>query len=145
MAQITIGNQILHAIDPRIYSHFIEELGECIHNGIWVYSDALKNFPILEDPQLDLVRQDVFQSMYDIVGGQASIGDYYDGLGVAFLILITGEMVLVHVSNAPGVEINIGMPLLQAMVYGFMERREERVRALIINLDVKNIFIFANY
>ena len=72
MAQITIGNQILHAIDPRIYSHFIEELGECIHNGIWVYSDALKNLPILEDPQLDLVRQDVFQSMYDIVGGQAS-------------------------------------------------------------------------
>jgi alpha-N-arabinofuranosidase len=63
MATIKIYNDVLHAIDARIYGHFIEELGECIHDGLWTYSERLRRLPHLQEPLLDGVRQDVFDAV----------------------------------------------------------------------------------
>ncbi len=35
MTSIRIFDKIEHQIDPKIYGHFIEELGECIHGRKW--------------------------------------------------------------------------------------------------------------
>jgi alpha-N-arabinofuranosidase len=53
-------------INPRIYSGFIEHLGECIHNGIWAYDPV--NVPLVEDIPLlkgiwgDGMRKDVLEA-----------------------------------------------------------------------------------
>ncbi|MCP4760840.1 MAG: hypothetical protein GY870_03595 [archaeon] len=64
---IKIFNDVQHEIDPRIYSHFLEELGDQIHNGVWAYSDVLKKLSMMEDPQINLIRKDLFEAMYDIM------------------------------------------------------------------------------
>jgi alpha-L-arabinofuranosidase len=70
--KIIIKNKVLHKINPNIYGHFIEELGECIHDGIWVYSDKLKIHPMVEDysktSRLHLVRKDLFDAIKDVSG-----------------------------------------------------------------------------
>ncbi len=63
MAKITINNNIKHKINTNIYSHFIEEIGEAIHDGMWTSSEHLKNLPHSDDPTLSGVRADLFHAM----------------------------------------------------------------------------------
>ena len=52
-------------INPMIYSNFIEHLGECIHNGLWVYDPV--NVPLVsENPTLMGMRQDVLQAVKEL-------------------------------------------------------------------------------
>ncbi len=67
MAIITISEKISHSIDAGIYGQFIEEIGECIHDGIWAYSPVLKQLPMVDDHLLDHVRADVFDAAKDLV------------------------------------------------------------------------------
>jgi alpha-N-arabinofuranosidase len=69
MATIKVHSQILHSIDARIYGHFVEEIGECIHDGLWTYSDWLRRLPHLREPLLDGMRQDVFDAVHDLLHG----------------------------------------------------------------------------
>ena len=43
-ATITIKNKVRHKVNPMIYGHFIEEMGDCIHDGIWAYSRRYKKY-----------------------------------------------------------------------------------------------------
>ena len=63
MAKIIINNKIHHKIDTNIYGHFIEEIGEAIHDGIWTSSERLKSLPHCDDPLLSGVRTDLLQAM----------------------------------------------------------------------------------
>jgi len=53
-------------ISPLIYGSFIEHIGECIHNGLWVYDKV--NVPLVEDVPLfkNGVRKDVLQAIKDL-------------------------------------------------------------------------------
>ena len=56
-------------IDLKIYSGFIEHLGNCIYNGIWTYDPV--NIPLVNIPSLlginrDGVRKDVFMAFKSI-------------------------------------------------------------------------------
>ncbi len=57
-------------IDKRIYSGFIEHLGECIHNGIWAYDSVnvslVENIHSLVGIQGDGVRKDVLQAFKEL-------------------------------------------------------------------------------
>ncbi len=64
---IRVYNTVLHEIDPKIYGHFIEELGEQIHDGIWVYSKRLKKQQMVEDPRINRIRKDLFDAVHDMV------------------------------------------------------------------------------
>jgi len=66
LAKISINDKIQHEIDSNIYGHFIEEVGECIHDGIWAYSDNVKRLPMVDDNKLDHVRQDLFDAEKDL-------------------------------------------------------------------------------
>ena len=66
-AKITL-NKMLHKIDSNIYGHFIEEVGECIHDGIWVDSSPLKTLPMSNDPCLPNVREDLLQASKALFG-----------------------------------------------------------------------------
>lgn len=67
MAKIKVYKEAQHEIDSKIYGHFIEELGECIHDGIWAYSDKIKRLPMLDDEHLDHVRKDLFEAVRALV------------------------------------------------------------------------------
>ncbi len=49
-----------NAINPMIYSNFIEHIGECIHNGLWVYNPVnvtlVKGNPILKGMREDVLK-----------------------------------------------------------------------------------------
>ncbi|MFX1446262.1 MAG: alpha-L-arabinofuranosidase C-terminal domain-containing protein [Promethearchaeota archaeon] len=80
-------------IDPRIYSGFIEHLGECIHNGIWAYDPV--NVPLVNEvPSLvgirgDGVRKDVLKAFKDLKpsvlrafgGCYSDVYHWKDGIG----------------------------------------------------------------
>ena len=52
-------------INPMIYSHFIEHIGDCIHNGIWTYDPV--NVPLVKgNPRLTGVRQDLLQAIKNL-------------------------------------------------------------------------------
>ncbi len=62
--QITIDvSSSKKAINPMIYSNFIEHLGESIHNGIWTYDPV--NVPLIgdKDPILTGVREDILEAV----------------------------------------------------------------------------------
>lgn len=69
MNKITIHNNIIQRINPNIYGHFIEEIGECIHDGLWVESQKLKHLPTLSKP-LEGVRQDLFEAVKPLFGAE---------------------------------------------------------------------------
>ena len=58
-------NSSKKAINPMIYSNFIEHLGDCIHNGLWPYDPV--NVPLVENnPNLSGVRQDVLKAAKEL-------------------------------------------------------------------------------
>ena len=63
MADIKIKNNIQHQIDRNIFGHFIEEIGEAIHDGLWTTSERYKSLPHCDDAFLSGVRTDVLQAM----------------------------------------------------------------------------------
>ncbi len=48
-------------ISRRILGHFIEHLGKCIQDGVWMYSPT--TLPLLAEPKLERVRVDLFDAM----------------------------------------------------------------------------------
>lgn len=62
MAKITIAKELRHRINPYIYGHFIEEIGECVHDGLWAESPALAGLPRCDEARLAGVRQDVLDA-----------------------------------------------------------------------------------
>ncbi len=69
---IKIYSGVLHKIDPKIYGHFIEEVGDQIHDGIWIYDEHLKKHPTLDEPMLSLVRRDVFDAISEMAQGKGT-------------------------------------------------------------------------
>src|SRR6056297_528240 len=71
-SRITLNFGNTHQINPKIYGHFIEELGDCIHNGIWVYDEDMKSLDMVEqkgpNSQLHFVREDVFTAIQNLCG-----------------------------------------------------------------------------
>ncbi len=64
MARITVNldpSLPRESISPRILGHFIEHLGKCIENGVWMYSPT--KLPLLAEPRLERVRVDLFDAM----------------------------------------------------------------------------------
>jgi len=68
--KIIVKNSKTHRIDMKIYGHFIEELGECIHDGLWVESDHLKHLPAMPEP-LSGVRQDLMEVVAPLFNGKS--------------------------------------------------------------------------
>jgi alpha-N-arabinofuranosidase len=66
-ASIKIHDKINHRVNPMIYGHFIEEMGNCIHNGIWANTKKFKENPMMdtikEPGHLFYLRKDVFNAL----------------------------------------------------------------------------------
>lgn len=64
MAHITVNldpSLPREPISPRILGHFIEHLGKCIQDGVWMYSPT--TLPLLSEPHMERVRVDLFEAM----------------------------------------------------------------------------------
>ncbi len=54
-------------INSMIYSNFIEQLGDCIHNGVWIDNPVDINVPLnKDDPFLFGIREDVLKAVKEM-------------------------------------------------------------------------------
>lgn len=70
-AHIKISNFVKHKVNPMIYGHFIEEMAQCIYDGVWATTKPFKDNPMVENVHapghLYYVRQDVFEAMQQLL------------------------------------------------------------------------------
>ncbi len=74
-------------ISPLLFGSFIENIAECIHNGIWSYHES--RIPFIDHPRLDRIRRDLFQALVNLKpslirwpgGCFADVYNWKDGIG----------------------------------------------------------------